>query len=147
MTASRLRIFLFVTGALTAAAAIAQAQQAQHSSNPTSAAAAATAPAASHPAQKAADAKASATQPAAKGVSAQSAEDPSPTLIRDAANAGFRPEHIRGTVMFCRTATELGSNFPVRTCYDEEQTKIKIAEYQAERNQLEQMHSNGVRGN
>lgn len=144
MTASRLRIFLFVTGALTAAAAIAQAQQ---SSNSTSAAAAATAPAASHPAQKAADAKASATQPATKTASAQSAEDPSPTLIRDAANAGFKLEHIRGAVMFCRTATELGSNFPVRTCYDEERTKIKISEYQAERNQLEQMHSNGLTGN
>jgi hypothetical protein len=145
MTASRSHSFLFVTGALMMAAAVAQAQQPQQSSNSATAAAAPTA-AASQPAQKAADTKAAAAQPA-KTASAQKTDDPSPTLIRDAANAGFRLEHIRGNVMFCRTATELGSNFPVRTCYNEEQTKIKIEEYRTERNQLEEMHSNGLKGN
>lgn len=126
MTTLRLRVFVFVTGALMAGA-IAQAQQPAQSS-------------------KAAAAKSPAAQPL-KTAAAQKPADPSPTLLRDAANAGFRPEHIRGTVMFCRTATELGSNFPVRTCYNEEQVKIKIEEYQRQRNQLDQLHSNGLRGN
>jgi hypothetical protein len=46
--------------------------------------------------------------------------------------------------MFCRTAKELGSNFPVRTCYDAQQVKIKIHEYQTERGQLESMHNSGL---
>lgn len=77
----------------------------------------------------------------------QKAADPSPTFLRDASNAGFRPERIRGVLMFCRTAKELGSNFAVRTCYNEEQTKIKIEEYQAERNELEHANPLPVRGN
>lgn len=115
MTASRLLVFVFVSGALMAGA-IAQAQQKSQSPKPAAAA-------------------------------TQKAVDPSPTLLRDARNAGFRPEHIRGALMFCRTEKELGSNFPVRTCYNEAQVKIKIEEYQVERNQLNGMHSNGLRGN
>jgi len=124
MTASRLRTFMFVMGALLAGA-IAQAQQ--------------PAPAASQPAAT----KAAAAQPV-KTAAAQKPADPSPQLIKDAANAGFRLEHIRGVAMFCRTAVELGSNFPVRTCYDEDQVKIKIQEYAAQRNQMEQAHSTGL---
>jgi hypothetical protein len=122
MTASRLAGFLLVTGALLAAA-VAQAQ------NP-----------------KAADDKAAQAQPV-KAVAAQKPAGPSPQLLRDARNAGFRPETIRGAQMFCRTEKELGSNFPVRTCYDEDQVKIKIEQYQAERNQLQQMHGSGLKGN
>lgn len=146
MTASRLRTFLFVTGALTMVGSVVQAQQPQQSSNSTTAATA-SAPAASQPSQTAAGTKAAAAQPAKTASAQKASDDPSPTLIKDAASAGFRLEHIRGNVMFCRTATELGSNFPVRTCYNEEQTKIKIEEYRTERNQLEEMHSNGLHGN
>lgn len=130
MKASGLRTFVFVTGALMVGA-IAQAQQPSQASKTTTAAA-------STPA---------ASQPTAKSAADSKAADPSATLLRDAANAGFKPEHIRGSLMFCRTATELGSNFPVRTCYNEEQVKIKIEEYRTERNQLEGMHSNGLKGN
>jgi hypothetical protein len=138
VAASKLRNFVFVTGALMTAAVV-QAQQ--PSQSPKSSSTAASAPTASQTTQKPA-----ANQPA-KTAPAQTQTDPSPVLIRDARNAGFRPEHIRGTLMFCRTAKELGSNFPVRTCYNETQTRIKIEEYQAERNQLNGMHGNGVTGN
>ena len=75
--------------------------------------------------------------------SAQKADGSDAQLIRDARNAGFKPQMIRGTQMFCRTAIELGSSFPVRTCYSADQVKIKIHEYQEQRNQLEQMHEVG----
>ena len=64
--------------------------------------------------------------------------------MKDARNAGFKPEKIRGSLMFCRTAVELGSNFPVRTCYNAQQVTQKIQEYQTERNQLQQMHNTGM---
>jgi hypothetical protein len=85
-----------------------------------------------------ADAKATASAAAA---AQKKADD---LLIRDARNAGFKPENIRGNRMFCRTATELGSSFPVRTCYNEDQVKIKIQEYQAQRNQMEAAHNLGM---
>lgn len=130
MKASRLRTFVFVTGALMVGG-MAQAQQTPQASKSTTTAASAP----------------GASQPTPKSAADSKAADPSPILLRDAANAGFKPQHIRGTLMFCRTATELGSNFPVRTCYNEQQVKIKIEEYQTERNQLEGMRSNGIRGN
>ena len=149
MTASKLplpklRLFPFVAGALLAGG-FAQAQQpASNSSTP---AAAAPAPAATQPARNpATDAKASEARPTR---TAQAGKPPDSTarLIRDARSAGFKPERVKGTLMFCRMAKELGSNFPVRTCYDEQQTKIKIHQYQTQRNQLEQMHSSGLWGN
>ena len=75
----------------------------------------------------------------ARPTSAQQAAAPAPVLLRDAANAGFKPENIRGTLMYCRIAKELGSNFPVKTCYNEDQVKLKIQEYQAERNELDRI--------
>lgn len=69
----------------------------------------------------------------------QQAAAPSPVLLRDARNAGFTPENVRGALMFCRTAKELGSNFQVKTCYNEDQVKRKIEEYQAERNELDRI--------
>src|SRR5579883_105784 len=74
--------------------------------------------------QPARDSK-SAAQPATTkpAASAQRVADPDAQLIKDARNAGFRPAMIRGTRMFCRTAVELGSSFPVRTCYDADQVK------------------------
>ena len=140
MTASRLRTFVFVTGALMAGA-IVQAQQPAQSSIPAASAAATTA--ASQSRKTTSDSKAAGTQPI-KTATAQKPADSNARLIRDARNAGFRPEMIRSTQMFCRTAVELGSNFPVRTCYDTDQVKIKIQEYQTQRNQLEQMHSTGL---
>jgi len=135
MTASKLRALGFVTGALLAFA-VAHAQQPAQSSS-----AAGTAPAASaSQAQKTtSDSKAAGQAAAAAAQKAAEAK-----LVNDARNAGFRPETIRGAQMFCRTAVELGSNFPVRTCYDSDQVKIKIQEYAEQRNQLEQMHSTGM---
>ncbi|HEX5209351.1 MAG TPA: hypothetical protein VFW10_16370 [Steroidobacteraceae bacterium] len=84
------------------------------------------------------DSKAKDTQPAKVASAAQKpVEDPAAVLLKDAANAGFKPEHIRGNLMFCRTTTEVGSRFPVRTCYDEDHVRAKIQEYQAQRDQLE----------
>ena len=144
MTASTFRgVVLFLAGATMAA--LAQAQQAPQGSNALAKAAAPSTSATSQPARKsAADAKAQGSQSAATATPAQKAADSDAQLLRDARNAGFKPETIRGARMFCRTAIELGSNFPVRTCYDEEQTKIKIHEYQVERNQLEQTHNIGL---
>lgn len=143
MTASRLHSFLLLTGALVAGA-LAYAQQPSQSTKPAPAAAAATTPSAAQPAQTAAsDSKPTQAQPV-KTAAAQKPADPDAQLIRDARNAGFKPKSMHGTLMFCRTAIELGSNFPVRTCYNEDQVRIKIHEYQTERNQLQQMHNTGM---
>lgn len=123
----RLHGVLFAACA-TMAAALALAQQAPNSPQTTTQSAA-------QPAQKAAaDSKDTASSAAAAAAAEKKADE---VLLRDARNAGFKPENIRGNRMFCRTATELGSNFPVRTCYNEEQVKIKIQEYQAQRNEME----------
>lgn len=140
MTASRLRTFVFLTGALLAGG-IAQAQQPSQSSTPAAATPAAAVTAASPAPKPGSDITAAASKPA-DADAAQKAADAK--LVNDARNAGFRPQMIRGTQMFCRTAKELGSNFPVRTCYDADQVKIKIAEYAEQRNQLEQLHSSGM---
>jgi hypothetical protein len=138
MTASRLRIPVLVTAGLFVGA-IAQAQQPSASSGPTTAAAQSPAAAASQPAQKAAVAKPTEAR-STRAASAHEPADASAQFLREASNAGFKPTTVRGAPMFCRTAVELGSNFPVRTCYNEEQTKVKIQEYEAQRNQLRQGH-------
>jgi hypothetical protein len=130
MTASRLCTFVLVTGALMVGT-IAEAQQPSQSEKSTTGAAPSSAAPASRPAKSAA--------------AAQKPVDSNAQLIKDARNAGFKPEMIRGARMFCRTAIELGSSFPVRTCYDADHVKIKIQQYQEERNQLEQMHSTGLK--
>jgi hypothetical protein len=147
MTAYILRtLVLFLAGA-TLAASFAQAQQAAQGSVATAQGAtatsstSATSPSAGKTSAPSDGARAQAPKPAA---TARKPVDSNAQLIIDARNAGFRPEKIRGAQMFCRTAIELGSNFPVRTCYDADQVKIKIQEYQAQRSQLEQMHSTGL---
>ena len=130
---SRLHRVLFVASA-TLAASLALAQQASSSSQAAPQSAAQPA-AASSPAAQKTDADANAATSKAAADAAQKKADE--VLLRDARNAGFKPEQIRGNRMFCRTATEIGSNFPVRTCYNEDQVKIKIQEYQTERNEME----------
>ncbi|HZT01014.1 MAG TPA: hypothetical protein VFA39_01975 [Steroidobacteraceae bacterium] len=135
----------------TMAAAVVLAQQASNSSQTTTQSAAQSAQKAaadskanagsSATADSNATADAKATASAAAAAAQKKADD---LLIRDARNAGFKPEDIRGNRMFCRTATELGSSFPVRTCYNEDQVKIKIQEYQAQRNQMEAAHNLGM---
>lgn len=137
MTASRLRTIVFVTGALLAGA-IAQAQEPAQGAKPTAPVASSSVTTGSPAAVKtAADGKAARARSAGTAA-AQSSADPSAQLIRDARNAGFKPQIVGGNQMFCRVAIELGSNFPVRTCYNGEQVKIKIHEYQAQRDQMEQ---------
>lgn len=143
MTASTLRAFALITGAMMATG-IAQAQQAAPISKPAAHSAAPSAPASSQSAQKpAADTSANGSKSAQAVAPAQKTADPDAQLIKDARNAGFKPQVIRGTQMFCRTEVELGSSFPVRTCYDADQVKIKIHEYAEERSQLEQMREVG----
>lgn len=133
MTTSRLHMGLLAACA-TMAAAVALAQQTPNSS-PT------TQPAAQSAQKTTADSKATDSAAAVAAAAQKKADD---LLIRDARNAGFKPETVRGNRMFCRTATELGSSFPVRTCYNDEQVKIKIQEYQAQRNQMEAAHNLGM---
>lgn len=139
MTASVSRTFVLLAGALMVGA-IAQAQQPSQSSSST---ATRPAQAASAPAKSAAaDNKSAAARPTKTAAAQKSDEDAQ--LMKDARDAGFRPEKIRGNLMFCRTAVELGSSFPVRTCYNEYQVRQKIQEYETERTQLQQMHNTGL---
>lgn len=126
MTFSGVGPMLFAAGALIVGAG-AHARQSS-----TAPAAAATSAAA----QKGVPDKAAAAQSAA----AKRAADAAAVLVRDARNAGFTAENINGTQMFCRLDTELGSRFLVKTCYDELQVRIKIAQYQTQRNELEAIH-------
>ena len=135
MTASRLCILGFVTAGLLVTA-LAQAQQPSPASKTATAAAQSPATAAAQPAPKAIG-RATEARPA-RSASAEKPTDVSAQLIRDARDAGFKPTQVRGSLMYCRTAVELGSNFPVRTCYNEQQTKVKIEEYRAQRRQLQQ---------
>jgi hypothetical protein len=120
------------------AAVLAQAQQPTPISN---AAAKAATPPARATLQTAHDgagaAKPQAAPPAVTPTAAQPA-DSDAQLVRDARDAGFRVTSVRGSLMFCRLAVELGSNFPVRTCYNSQQVRTKIQEYRTQRNQLQQ---------
>lgn len=129
MAVSRLRTLLFAAGALVVGAG---AQAGQSSTAPAAAASVAAASAG----QKAVADKAAAAQSAA----AKKAADAAAILVRDARNAGFTAENIHGAQMFCRLDTELGSRFLVKTCYDELQVRIKIEQYQTQRNELEAIH-------
>jgi len=126
MATSRLAAFAFVSWALMAAT-IAAGQQAQPGPTPPTAA----------QAPKPAPIGATQPQPAKVG-SALKPGAPSPEFIAEARDAGFKPMQVRGSLMFCRVAIELGSNFPVRTCYDEQHTRMKLEQYQAQREQLRQ---------
>jgi hypothetical protein len=127
---------LFVACAMTAAV-LAQAQQAPKDSKPAAAAAASAASAASASAPAVNQGATDSKDKAIKQASAQKAADDSAVFLRDVANAGFKPEHVRGNLMYCRTTTEIGSNFPVKTCYNDEQVRVKISEYQAERMEMQ----------
>lgn len=128
---------LFVAGAMTAAV-LAQAQQAPKDSKPAAQTAApATSATAAAVNPSAMDVKAKASQPLKEASASQKPADDSVVFLRDVANAGFKPEHVRGNQMYCRTTTEIGSNFPVKTCYNEEQVRVKISEYQAERMEMQ----------
>ena len=141
MTTSTLGRLALVLAGAAMAVALAQAQQASDSSKASAPATTATAQSAQKPA---AGAKSDGAPPVKTAAAAQKPADSQAQLIRDARAAGFKPETIKGSQMFCRTAVELGSNFPVRTCYDSDQVKIKIQEYTEQRNQMEQMHSSGL---
>jgi hypothetical protein len=129
MAVSRLSTLLVMAAAL---AVWAGARARQSSTAPVAAPGAA----ASSTTQKAVADKATATQSAASAA-AKRAAAAAAVLIRDARNAGFTAENINGSQMFCRLDTELGSRFLVKTCYDEPQVRIKIGEYQTERNELQ----------
>ena len=129
MVVSRLSTLLVATGALIVGADV-RAQQS------TTVPAPAAGVAASSAGQKAVADKVAAAQSAA----AKRAADAATVLVRDARNAGFTAENINGTQMFCRLDTELGSRFLVKTCYDELQVRIKIEQYQTQRNELEAIH-------
>jgi hypothetical protein len=118
---------------LTAALAVWAGAQARQSATPPAPAASAV-PASTT--QKAVVDKAT----AASSVAAKRAAAAAAQLIRDARNAGFTAQNIDGVQMFCRLDTEIGSRFLVRTCYDELQVRIKIGQYQTERNELEAIH-------
>ena len=128
---------LFVAGAMTAAV-LAQAQQVPKDSKPAAQAAVPSTSATATPVNASAtDVKAKASQPLKEASTSQKPADDSVVFLRDVANAGFKPEHVRGNLMYCRTTTEIGSNFPVKTCYNEEQVRVKISEYQAERMEMQ----------
>lgn len=135
MTTSGLRVLLLMTGALMVAAT-AQAQQPSPAAKAAAAGTQSAAAAASRPSAKPADRNPPGAP--ANAATGGKAADPSAQLIRDARNAGFKPMQVRGALMFCRIAVELGSNFPVRTCYNEQQTEIKIREYRTQRSQIRQ---------
>ena len=121
---------------LTAALAVWAGAQARQSSTPPAPAPSA---APSSTTQKAVADKATATQ-SVSSAAAKRAAAAAAQLIRDARNAGFTAQNIDGVQMFCRLDTEIGSRFLVRTCYDELQVRIKIGQYQTQRNELEAIH-------
>src|SRR5512146_830637 len=142
MTASGLRTFVLLAAPSAPGADVPPQQASQAPPSPASP----PRQTASQPATKAAaDTKSPDAQPT-KTAAAQNS-DSDAQLIKDARSAGFKPMQVRGSLMYCRTAVELGSSFPVRTCYNAQQVKIKIHEYQTQRNQLEQMHNIGTWSN
>src|SRR5512146_2768828 len=145
VNASKSRMAL-ATAVLLAAAAVGQAQQpeaqkaeARQATQPGAAASAAAngKAAGSSAAQSPASAQSSvAAQAPASGLSAE--------LIKEARDDGFKPVTRHDVTLYCKSEIEVGSRFPIHTCYNEDRLKVVLQQYRAERMQLEQMHSGGM---
>lgn len=139
---SKLR-FLVVSGVMMALTISAHAQQAAQGTKGGSQAAPADRPmttsrqALRPPAQGKAEAQPVAPAKGSPPVSTAKT-DPSAQLTKAARLAGFEPHTRHGVTLYCKSEVELGSAFPVKTCYDAIQMKIKLGQYQTERDQLRQ---------
>lgn len=141
MTAPSVSTFVLLTSALIASG-VAQAQQPERNSKHASVVTS-KASVSSRPDQSVVDTKATAAEPV-KAISAQKPPPPSPMFVQYAENVGFRPENVGGKVMFCRTATETGSRLPVKTCYDQEEMRLKLESHEFQRNQLDELRNLGA---
>ena len=143
MTAPSLGTLVLLTSAFVAGTT-AQAQQPPQNSKPATAAATSRAPVTSHPARSAEKTKATAAQ-SIKSTSARTAPPP-PSLmfIEVAESVGFTLENVRGTLKFCRTASDTGSRIPVTTCYGQQEMKLKLERHEFDRNKLSDELNNGI---
>lgn len=131
--------------ALLAAATVGRAQQAEQASKAQQSGK--TAAAASLPAAAASKATASAPSAAKTSGDTQAAQAGlSDEQLKEARDEGYRPI-TRGTAtLYCKSEILVGSAFPIRTCYNADRLKIVMQQEQAQRMQLQQMHSGGMQG-
>lgn len=123
-----------LTIALLSAAVFSQAQQSKTTSHATAATATAkvTADASAHPAAQ----KSAAAVAVDVGLT--------PEMLREAQDEGLKPVTRHKVTFYCKSEIIVGSAFPIRTCYNEDQLKVVLQQHQTERMQLQQMHSGGL---
>ena len=140
MTVSKIGMSL-ATAVLLAGAAIGQAQQAQKTPQ------AATTATTSTPST--ATAKTAAGAPSATKSSADSqASDSGLTeaQLKEARDDGFKPVTRGSATLYCKSEILVGSSFPMHICYNADRLKVVMQQQEAERMQLQQMHSGGMQG-
>lgn len=143
MTAPSLGTLVLLTSAFVAGTT-AQAQQPPPNSKPATVAATSKAPVTSHPARNAAGTKAPSAQPIKTTTVRTPPPTPGPMFILAAENVGFTLQDVRGTLKFCRTASDTGSRIPVTACYGQEEMKHKLENHEFDRDKLSDQISNGT---
>lgn len=143
MTAPRLATLALLTSVFVAGATARAQQQPSPNSTPAARAAISKARETSPPARSTASTKATAHRPI-KVTAARTPPLPSPMFVERARKVGFTLEHVRGVLLFCRTARGTGSRIPVTDCYRQEEMKLKLEAHDFDRNQLSDQMSNGA---
>jgi flagellar motor protein MotB len=82
------------------------------------------------------DSTAAASKPA--GSETKASEEPSPELVKQARQEGFKPKKRNGVTQFCQTSAQMNTHFLSETCVDEAHLKMLVEQREDQRNQMRQ---------
>lgn len=135
MTHPRL-LSLIVIGTLTGGTMQAYAQQPPEAAKPAPTAPAADAAASAASTAAAASPSAATQTPAAPAAAASAA--PSAETLKQARQAGFRPQLVKGVTVYCREDANLGTRFATKKCLNEAQLKSTLEQRRDVRDAMQQ---------
>lgn len=125
-----------------------QAQQARPAEEAPQAASAAGATSSTATATPTAASKSPAAPSAAKSPTDTQGDDSglSSAQLKEARDDGFKPVTRGKATLYCKSEVLVGTAFPMHICYNADRLKVEMQQEEAERMQLQQMHSGGMSG-
>jgi hypothetical protein len=72
---------------------------------------------------------------------------PAADVMKKARDAGLKPEVRNGVTLFCWNDADMGSRIPSKKCVNEAQLQIMLDRRQAQRDQMQQVATAGVKSN
>jgi hypothetical protein len=76
----------------------------------------------------------------------QASESPPADLVKQAREAGFKPEVRNGVTVFCWNDADIGSRLSTKKCVREAQLRVILDRRQAQRDALQTVPTAGVAG-